>query len=171
MLALYEKLRQIPDFPKKGILFYDLTPVMQDAQLFAQVIDALAKPYEGKNIQTFCGIESRGFIFAATLAKKLNAGFVPIRKKGKLPWKTYQETYDLEYGQDTLEIHQDEFKDQGRVVLVDDLLATGGTAKAAQTLIEKAKGDLYALSVVLELQGLEGRSKLKETPIHTLLAV
>ncbi len=154
-------IRDVPDFPKPGIIFKDITPVLSDPKLFKAVIDLFVKRHKGKRITKIAAIDARGFLFGGAMAEKLGAGLVPIRKKGKLPYKTYEETYDLEYGTATISIHQDAFRKGERVVLVDDLLATGGTAAAAAKLIEKAGGKVVEIDFLVELGFLKGREKLK----------
>jgi adenine phosphoribosyltransferase len=154
-------IRDVPDFPKEGILFKDITPVLNDKKLFKNTIDIFSEEIEKYNIDYIAGIESRGFIFASALAVKLNKGFVPIRKPGKLPYKTYHESYALEYGTDSLEIHQDAVPGGASVVLVDDLLATGGTALAAVKLLEQCNAKIELVQFLIELTFLEGNSKLK----------
>ncbi|OGV58054.1 MAG: adenine phosphoribosyltransferase [Lentisphaerae bacterium RIFOXYA12_FULL_48_11] len=154
-------IRDVPDFPKPGIIFKDITPVLSDPKLFKAVIDLFVKRHKGKRISKIAAIDARGFLFGGAMAERLGVGLVPIRKKGKLPYKTYEETYDLEYGTATISIHQDAFKKGERVVLIDDLLATGGTAAAAAKLIEKAGGKVVEIDFLVELGFLKGRGKLK----------
>jgi adenine phosphoribosyltransferase len=163
-------IREVPDFPKKGILFRDITPLLRDPKGFAAVIDGLAEllPKESRP-DVVVGIESRGFIFGAALAARFGCGFVPIRKPKKLPWKTYSESYALEYGTDTIEIHQDACGKGQRVVIVDDLLATGGTAAAAGKLVAKCGIEPAAYLFVVELAALDGRSRLPSGRTHALL--
>ena len=158
---LKAKIRDVPDFPKQGIIFKDITPVLSDPKLFKGVIDLFVKRLKGKRIAKIAAIDARGFLFGGAMAEKLGAGLVPIRKKGKLPYKTFEKTYELEYGTATISIHQDAFKKGERVVLIDDLLATGGTAAAAAKLIEKAGGQLVEIDFLVELGFLKGRGKLK----------
>ena len=153
-------IRDIPDFPKPGILFKDITPVLSDPEVFRACIDLFAERYEGKGITKIAAIDARGFFFAGALCDRLGLGLIPIRKKGKLPYKTYEETYDLEYGSATLTIHQDAFEPGENVVLIDDLLATGGTAAASAKLIERAGGKLLEIDFLVELSFLNGREKL-----------
>jgi adenine phosphoribosyltransferase len=162
-------IRNIPDFPKKGILFRDITTLIGNKEKFKEVIDTLAKRYAGKKIDAVLAVESRGFIFGGALAYKLGAGFVPVRKKGKLPHKTYKAAYSLEYGEDTLEIHQDAIKPGERVLLIDDLLATGGTLGAVVDLVKKLKGEIIELAFIIELEDLKGRSKLSDFPIYSMI--
>jgi adenine phosphoribosyltransferase len=169
MEALKTKIRHVPDFPKPGILFYDITTLLNDPQGFRDMIDALAGPYRQNGIEQVVGIESRGFILGAAVANALNAGFVPIRKPGKLPSKTHREDYALEYGTDCLEIHCDAFQPGRKVLLVDDVLATGGTAKAASGLIRRVGGDLVGLSFLIELGFLNGRAKLTDEKVFSVL--
>ncbi|MDD4868929.1 MAG: adenine phosphoribosyltransferase [Kiritimatiellae bacterium] len=154
-------IRDVPDFPKPGIIFKDITPVLLDPNLFKAVIGLFVKRHKGKRIDKIAAIDARGFLFGGALAEKLGVGLVPIRKKGKLPYKTFEETYDLEYGTATISIHQDAFKKGERVVLIDDLLATGGTAAAAANLIRKAGGKVVEIDFLVELAFLKGRRKLQ----------
>jgi adenine phosphoribosyltransferase len=167
--SLKAKVRSIPDFPKKGILFRDITPVLQDSKLLREIIARLAKSLKGKKISAVVGIESRGFIFGTALATKLGVGFVPIRKKGKLPWKTKRIACTLEYGEEILEIHEDAVKRGAKVVIVDDLLATGGTAEAAAKLVEGIGGQVAKIAFVIELGFLKGREKLKGYDVFSLI--
>jgi adenine phosphoribosyltransferase len=162
-------IREIPDFPKPGILFYDITTLLKDAVGFRAVIDGLKQHYEGTRVDTVIGIEARGFIFAPALAYALNAGFVPVRKPKKLPGETSRITYDLEYGTDTLEIHRDAIGEGHRVLIVDDLLATGGTASAVANLVEQMGGIVAGLGFVIELTFLQGRDRLQGREIFSLL--
>jgi len=167
---LRAKIREIPDFPKPGILFYDITTLLKDADAFREVIDRMAEMVKDERIDLVVGMESRGFIFAAPLADRLGAGFVPVRKLGKLPAETLEVEYDLEYGTATLEIHRDAIKAGQRVLIVDDLLATGGTVLGTIELVSRLGGEIAGLSFMVELTALEGRAKLGEFAIHTLLA-
>jgi adenine phosphoribosyltransferase len=167
--ALKELIREVPDFPKKGILFYDITTLLKEKVGMAKLIDALAQYYLDKNVDVVAGIEARGFIFGPALAYRLNAGFVPIRKPGKLPAVTAKWTYELEYGNDTLEIHRDAIQPGQRVVIVDDLLATGGTAQATVKLIESLGGQVISLAFIVELDFLKGRNKLTGYDVLSLL--
>jgi adenine phosphoribosyltransferase len=166
---LKKLIREVPDFPKKGILFYDITTLLKDKVGFATLIDALSEHYLNEKIDTVLAIEARGFIFGPALAYRLNAGFVPIRKPGKLPAETVRMTYDLEYGQDTLEIHKDAIKSGQRVIIVDDLLATGGTANACAKLAKSLGADIVGMGFVVELDFLNGREKFNGTEVFSLL--
>ena len=166
---LKSKIRHVPDFPKPGILFYDITTLLQDPVGFRDAIDSLSQPFAGKGIDIVVGIESRGFIFGSAVADRLGAGFAPVRKPGKLPSTTVRASYDLEYGSDALEIHDDAVKRGQRVLIVDDLLATGGTAKAAADLVSKLGGDVHALAFLIELVDLNGRERLAGQTLHTVL--
>ena len=167
--SLKAKVRSISDFPKKGILFRDITPLLKDAKSLREIIARLARSLKGKKVSAVVGIESRGFIFGTALATKLGVGFVPIRKKGKLPWKTRRIACTLEYGEEILEIHQDAVKRGEKVVIVDDLLATGGTAAAAVKLVEAIGGKVAKLAFVIELGFLNGREKLKHHDVFSLI--
>jgi adenine phosphoribosyltransferase len=162
-------IRDVADFPKAGILFKDITPMLQNPELFKASIDRLAGPFRGKGITHVASVESRGFIFGAPVAYVLGAGYVPIRKKGKLPGKTISYTYDLEYGTDTLELHADAFDPAARVLIIDDVLATGGTAQACTQLVKKLKAHVAGLSFVIELEFLKGREKLRGYEVTSLL--
>ena len=162
-------IRTVPDFPKPGILFYDITTLLKDKTGFAQLIDAFAAHYIGKEVDLVLGIEARGFIFAPALAYRLNAGFVPVRKPKKLPAETAKVSYDLEYGQDSLEIHLDAIQPGQRVILVDDLLATGGTMAATVQLVEKLGGTVAGIAFAIELDFLKGRTKLDNYDVYSLL--
>ena len=166
---LKKLIREIPDHPKPGILFYDITTLLQDKDGFHSLVDKLCEHYSGRNVDVVAGIEARGFIFGPALAYRLNAGFVPIRKPSKLPWKTAQVTYQLEYGSDKLEIHQDAVKPGERVLISDDLLATGGTAAAAARLIRELGGQVAGAAFAVELKFLNGRSKLPDVDVFSLL--
>ncbi len=160
--ALAEKIRDIPNFPKDGILFKDITTLLQDAQAFKQAVDLMADTYRGKDVELVVGVESRGFIFGGALAYLLNAGFVPVRKEGKLPSHKISESYALEYGSAVLEIHKDAIKKGEAVVIVDDLLATGGTARATARLVEQLGGRVVGISFLIELKFLKGAEHLAE---------
>jgi adenine phosphoribosyltransferase len=162
-------VRTVPDFPKPGILFYDITTLLKDPKGFATLIDALAQYYIDKEIDLVLGIEARGFIFGPALAYRLNAGFVPVRKPKKLPGPTARVTYDLEYGADTLEIHVDAIEPGQRVVLVDDLLATGGTMEATIKLVQQLGGEIAGLGFAIELDFLKGRDRFKDYDVFSLL--
>ncbi|HEV2279057.1 MAG TPA: adenine phosphoribosyltransferase [Acidobacteriaceae bacterium] len=162
-------IRTVPDFPKPGILFYDITTLLKDPKGFAALIDALAQYYIDKDIDLVLGIEARGFIFGPALAYRLNAGFVPVRKPRKLPGPTARVTYDLEYGSDTLEIHQDAIEPGQRVVLVDDLLATGGTMEATIKLVQQLGGEIAGLGFAIELDFLKGRDRFRDYDVFSLL--
>ena len=162
-------IRDIPDFPKEGILFKDITPVLSDIKALRLSVKEMSKPFMNQNIDVVVGIESRGFIFGAPIADKLDAAFVPIRKPGKLPWNTEKVEYELEYGTDTLEIHKDAINEGQNVLIVDDLLATGGTAEAACKLISKIKGTIKGLVILVELDFLKGREKLNQYNVHSIV--
>lgn len=169
MEHLKAKIRHVPDFPKPGILFYDITTLLQDPAGFREAIDSMAGPFDKQGIDIVVGIESRGFIFGAAVADRIGAGFAPVRKPGKLPSSTVSATYALEYGTDTLHIHDDAIRKDQRVLIVDDLLATGGTARATIDLVKKLGGQVHALAVLIELVGLEGRKKLEGERVHAVL--
>jgi len=169
MNHLKELIRAVPDYPKAGILFYDLTTLLQDPRGFHSLVDNLCEHYVGNDVDIVVGIEARGFILAPALAFRLNAGFVPVRKPKKLPWKTAAVTYQLEYGSDTLEIHEDAIKPGQRVLISDDLLATGGTAAATAQLIRKLGGLVVGASFAVELTFLNGRSKLPGIDVFTMI--
>jgi adenine phosphoribosyltransferase len=162
-------VRSVPDFPKKGILFRDISPLLEDAVLFRSSIDLLARACEAIKVSKIAGLDARGFIFGAALAYRLGVGFVPIRKKGKLPSRTIAHAYDLEYGSAELEIHADSIARGEKVLLVDDLLATGGTARAAVTLLAELGADLQAALFLIELEGLSGRESLGNLPVLSLI--
>jgi adenine phosphoribosyltransferase len=166
---LKKLIREIPDYPKPGILFYDLTTLLQDKRGFHDMVDRLCQHYEGKKVDIVAGIEARGFIFAPALAYRMGAGFVPVRKPKKLPFKTAAVTYQLEYGTDQLEIHQDAVRPGQSVLLCDDLLATGGTAAAAIELVRKLGGEPVGAAFAVELSFLNGRSKLPAIDVFSLL--
>jgi len=162
-------IRNVADFPKAGIQFKDITPVLADARLFSGAIDLLTETFKPGSVDAVVGIDARGFIFAAAAAVKLNAGFVPVRKKGKLPYQTIEQDYALEYGNATVAIHIDAIKPGSRVLLIDDLLATGGTAAAAAALVKKLGGQILEASFLIELKFLNGREKLKNYPVRSLV--
>lgn len=171
MLADLEKLvRSVPDFPKKGILFRDITPLLASPQAWAETIETLAEPFRYAGITQVAGIESRGFFLGGGIARSLHAGFVPVRKAGKLPAETYSVTYDLEYGTDTVEIHKDACGAGDRVLIVDDLLATGGTLGATAELIRSTGATVAGAAIMIELEGLDGRSRVRDVePMHVLM--
>jgi adenine phosphoribosyltransferase len=169
-MDLKQYVRDVPDFPKAGIMFKDITPLLADPVAFRHSVEALASRYRGAKIARVAGIESRGFIFGAALALQLGVGFVPLRKKGKLPYRTVTETYDLEYGTDTIEIHEDGIIAGERVLIVDDLVATGGTLAAGCRLVRKLGGEVVEAAVVIELSFLDGRAKLDGTPLFALIS-
>ena len=162
-------IRHVPDFPKPGILFYDITTLLGSADGYRATIDQLASPYAGQDIALVVGIESRGFILGAAVAERLGAGFAPIRKPGKLPSRTLKQTYELEYGNDALEIHADAVQPGQRVLIVDDVLATGGTAAAATRLVSELGGQLHGLAFLIELEFLGGRAKLPGQDVYSVL--
>jgi adenine phosphoribosyltransferase len=169
MDVLKAKIRHVPDFPKAGILFYDVTTLLRDPDGFRVAIDAMAMPFAGTEIDLVVGIESRGFILGAAVADRLRSGFVPVRKLGKLPSKTIRASYDLEYGTDSLEMHRDAITAGQRVLIVDDLLATGGTASATLKLVKELGGIVQGVSFLIELVGLGGRSKLTGEQVSAVL--
>ena len=169
MDALKSKIRGIPDFPKPGILFYDVTTLLRDPAGFRQSIDAMCEPYDKGSLDLIVGIESRGFILGAAMADRLGAGFVPVRKLGKLPGPTIRESYSLEYGTDSLEVHDDAIQKGQRVLIVDDLLATGGTARAVLNLVRRLGGDVRGLAFLVELGFLPGRQKLDGEQLHVVV--
>jgi len=169
MQDLKATIREIPDWPKKGILFYDLTTLLKNASAFREAVDALIAPFREREIDLVAGIEARGFIFAPIVAYALRAGFVPVRKPGKLPASTHRATYQLEYGTDSLEIHQDAIRPGQRVVIVDDLIATGGTARAVADVVSQMGANVVALAFLVELEFLKGRDKLPDYEIVSIL--
>ena len=169
MTDLKSQIRHVPDFPKPGILFYDITTLLQDPAGLRAAIDSIVLPFKDQNIDLVVGIESRGFIFGAPVADRLGVGFAPVRKPGKLPSVCVRESYALEYGTDTLEIHEDAVKAGQRVLIVDDLLATGGTAQAAARLVRKIGGTVHGLAFLIELTALNGRGKLVGEQVHASL--
>ena len=162
-------IRNVPDFPKPGIQFKDITPVLADARLFAGSIDLLTQKFQPGSVDAVVGIDARGFIFAAAAATKLHAGFVPVRKKGKLPYQTIEQDYALEYGHATVAMHVDALKPGARVLLIDDLLATGGTSAAAVKLVKKLGAQILEISFLIELKFLNGREKLKGLPVRSIV--
>jgi adenine phosphoribosyltransferase len=166
---LKAKIREIPDFPKPGILFYDITTLLCDSQGFRDTVDAIAAPFMGEDIDQVIGIESRGFILGAAVANALGCGFVPVRKPGKLPGATHSQAYSLEYGENALEIHQEACAADKRVLIVDDVLATGGTAKATIDLSRQAGGKIIGIAFLIELDFLNGRSKLTGENVYSVL--
>ncbi len=169
MEALKDIIRDVPGFPKEGIIFKDITPLLRDKGLFKKAVDEICKKFRGKKIDAVVSVESRGFILGSAIAYKIGAGFVPVRKKGKLPYKTYAATYDLEYGQDTLEIHQDAIRKGAKVLIIDDLLATGGTLGATIDLVKKMGGDIVGVGFLIELAFLKGREKIRGYDIVSLI--
>jgi len=169
MEELKKVVREVPDFPKEGILFYDITTLLKDGKALAKAVDALSERYEGKQIDAVVAIEARGYIFGPAVAYRLGVGFVPMRKPGKLPAKTIRETYELEYGTDTIEMHEDAVEAGQKILVVDDLLATGGTAAAACRLVEKAGGQVVECCFLIELSFLKGRDKLGSGEVFSLL--
>ncbi|GAA3748487.1 adenine phosphoribosyltransferase [Spinactinospora alkalitolerans] len=172
LTALIEQcVREIPDYPKPGVMFKDITPLLADPKAFAAVVEAVAGAYEPSAVDYVIGLEARGFILAAPVALELAAGFVPIRKAGKLPARTFRESYDLEYGTATIEMHTDAIAPGSRVLIVDDVLATGGTGRAAVELVRRAGGTVVGFSVLMELAFLKGREKLSDVELRTLTTV
>ena len=169
MLNLKSCIRDIPDFPKKGIIFKDITTLLKNGKAFKQVVDEIVAKFKNKKVDFVLSVEARGFLFGAAVAYKLGAGVIPVRKKGKLPYKTYSVTYDLEYGKDTLEVHQDAFRKGTRILIVDDLLATGGTTRAVADLVEDMGGKIVGIAFVIELLPLKGREKLKGYKVLSLV--
>ena len=167
--SIADRIRDVPDFPKKGILFKDITPVLSDIDTLRASIKEMAAPFVNLRIDVVVGIESRGFIFGGPIADVLNCSFVPVRKPGKLPWKTESVSYELEYGTDALEIHKDAIAEGQSVLIVDDLLATGGTAEATCKLVSKLGGNIKGLSVLIELEDLNGRKRLNQYNVHSLV--
>ena len=169
MDALKSKIRHVPDFPKAGILFFDVTTLLRDPEGFRLTVDALAKPYQNSRIDAVVGIESRGFILGAAVADRIRAGFIPVRKLGKLPAATVRASYDLEYGNDSLEMHRDAIEPGQRVVIVDDLLATGGTARATVGLVKQLGGQVQGVAFLIELVDLNGRARLEGESVMAVL--
>jgi adenine phosphoribosyltransferase len=168
---IIDRIRDVPDYPKPGVIFKDITPLLADHTAFAAVIDAIVAHYGRGTIDKVAGVEARGFILAAPVAYHFGAGFVPVRKKGKLPSSTYAESYDLEYGSETIEVHQDAFTPGERVLIVDDVLATGGTARATAELVRRTGAQVTGLSVLMELGFLNGRDKLSDLDLHAMVTV
>jgi adenine phosphoribosyltransferase len=168
-MNLKNHIRHVPDFPKAGILFYDITTLLRDPAGFKTTVDLLSTPYEEQGIDAVVGIESRGFILGSAVAQRIGAGFIPIRKPGKLPAKSIRETYDLEYGKDALEIHEDAVGKGQRILIVDDVLATGGTAAAAVQLVRKLGGELHGLAFLIELLFLNGKQKIEKESVYSVL--
>lgn len=168
-MNLKEKIRNIPDFPKKGIIFFDITTLIRDGEAFKFAVDEMVKFYKDRKIDAIMGAESRGFIFGSAVAYKLGVGFIPVRKPGKLPYKTCQVSYDLEYGSSCLEMHVDAIKKGDNILIVDDLIATGGTAKAMIDIIEKMEGKVVGLSFLVELSFLNPRKILEAYEVHSLV--
>ncbi|NVK34540.1 MAG: adenine phosphoribosyltransferase [Rhodobacteraceae bacterium] len=168
---LLAAIRTIPDYPKEGILFRDITTLLGNARAFRRAVDALVQPWAGSKIEQVAGIEARGFILGGAVAHQLSAGFVPIRKKGKLPFETVQMTYSLEYGTDEIEMHKDAIRPGDKVIVVDDLIATGGTAEAACKLLQEQGAEIVAACFIIDLPALNGRSKIEalDVPVRTLL--
>ena len=169
MDELKKLIREIPDYPKPGILFYDVTTLLKDSHGFHSLVDKLCEHYSGRKVDVVAGIEARGFIFAPALAYRLGAGFVPVRKPKKLPWKTAAISYQLEYGTDTLEIHEDAVTPGQHVLICDDLLATGGTASASVSLVRRLGGEVVGAAFAVELNFLKGRSKLPDVDVFSLI--
>jgi adenine phosphoribosyltransferase len=169
MQALKSRIRHVPDFPKPGILFYDVTTLLKDREGFQMAVDAMAAPHRGQGVDVVVGIESRGFIFGSAIADRLNAGFAPVRKLGKLPSRTRRASYSLEYGSDSLEIHEDACASGQRVLIVDDLLATGGTAAATVGLVRDLGAQVVGVQFLIELLALNGRDRLKGEQVGTVL--
>ncbi len=169
-IDLKKYIRNIPDWPKKGILFRDITPLLADPEAFAAAIDALCAGFTDTGVEYVAAVEARGFIFGSAVAEKLGAGFVPIRKKGKLPFETESVSYDLEYGTDTLEVHRDAVGSKAKVLMVDDLLATGGTMAAACKLIEKIGGQVVGIVFLIELTDLRGREKIADYKAESIIS-
>jgi len=168
-LSLQSLIRDVPDFPKKGIVFKDITPLLASPNGLAMAVELLANPFRGQHVEAVVGAESRGFIFGTALAQALSCGFVPVRKPGKLPAAKIALTYDLEYGQDTLEIHKDAIKPGTRCLMVDDLLATGGTMKACCDMVERLGGDIVGIAVLIELSFLNGRERFAKYHLHSAI--
>ena len=161
--------RDIPDFPKKGVIFRDITGLLKNGPVFKLAIDEIAYHYNLKQVSVVVAIEARGFIIGSALAYRLGSGLVPVRKKGKLPWRVYRKAYDLEYGQDQLEIHQDGIEPEQNVLIVDDVIATGGTVEAVAKLVKKMKGNIIGAAFLIELTEFKGREKIKDIPVFSLI--
>ena len=168
-MDLKQHIRNVPDFPQPGILFYDITTLLRDPAGFQATVEQLTTPYRGRGVDAVVGIESRGFILGAAVARELKAGFIPVRKPGKLPAQTIKESYNLEYGKDALEVHVDAIEKGQRILIVDDVLATGGTAAATVQLVRKLGGDLQGLAFLIELRFLNGKSKLPDEQVFSVL--
>lgn len=169
MVELKKFIRDIPDFPKKGIIFKDITPLLKDSAAFGEAIDLFVRRYQDKDIDLIVAVEARGFILGGAIASRLGKGIVPVRKKGKLPYLTHSTSYELEYGTNVVEIHQDALERGSRVLVVDDLLATGGTVKAVVDLMKKMGGEIVEIAFLVELTFLEGRKKLEGLPVFSLI--
>lgn len=161
--------RDIPDFPKEGIIFRDITSLLNKGPVFKRAIDAMACHYDNQHIDVIVGIEARGFIIGSALAYKLGCGMVPVRKKGKLPWRVFRQSYDLEYGQDELEVHQDAIQSKQNVLIVDDVIATGGTIEAVANLVKEMNGNIIGAAFLIELTALHGNIKIKDIPVFSLI--
>jgi len=168
-IDLKKYIRDIPDFPKPGILFKDITTLLKDPKAFRYSVDTIADKFKNKKIDLVVAVEARGFVFGGAVAHKLKAGFIPVRKRGKLPWKTKSVTYQLEYGTDSLELHQDAIEPGNRVLILDDLLATGGTAKAVAELVKEMQGEIVGMAFVVELGFCKGIEKLKDYHVVSLI--
>ena len=169
MSDLKKAIREVPDFPKPGILFYDVTTLLRDPAALQKVVDLFVSEYENRNVELILGMESRGFIFGPPVACRLGAGFIPVRKPGKLPWKTRRVSYDLEYGKDALEIHEDAIAPGQKVLVLDDVIATGGTAAATVKMAREMGAEVVGAAFLIELTFLKGREKLADTPLFSLL--
>lgn len=167
-MELKDTIRAIEDYPKKGVIFRDITTLLKDKEAFKKAVDEMSEKID-KDVDKIIGIEARGFIFGAALAYKLEKGFVPVRKPGKLPWDKVSESYELEYGEDSIEIHKDAIEEGDKVVIVDDLLATGGTAKACANLVEKLRGEVSSAIFLIELEDLKGREILSGTRVESII--
>ncbi len=167
---LRSKIRDVPDFPEPGVVFKDITPLLQDCEALELACDLMARPFIGGGVDLVVGVESRGFIFGPPVAMRLGVGFAPARKQGKLPWRTRQQSYDLEYGHDVIELHEDAIQPGQRVLLVDDVIATGGTAAATARLVREMGGEVVGKSFLIELSFLNGRARLQSRDIHVVLS-